>query len=123
MKKLFVVAGMLATLMLGAWAGVVVAQGTPNPSTDVMFDPSPAHPNTNVSSYEEGVTIQEILIDFNLDCNGEGIVTTTRLGDRIVQEVVLTDAFTPGVPDGAHCSRSGLVRDGIWITRFELNTN
>jgi hypothetical protein len=123
MKKLLVVAAVLAALMLGAGAGVVVAQGTPNPSSDVLFDPELAHPGTNMSSYEEGLTIQEILVDFNLDCNGRGIVTTTRLGDKIVQEVVLTEAFSDGVPDGTHCSRSGVVRDGNWSTQFVRNTN
>jgi len=121
MKKLFITAAAAAMLMLGAGAGVVVAQGTVNPSPDVMHAP-PGNPGTSPNAYAEGVTIQEFQVDYGGDCNGYGIATTTRLGDRVVQEVVLTEPSEPSVLRGAHCSRTGNASSG-WQNTWLPNTN
>ena len=121
MKKLFIAVAAAAMLMLGAGAGVVVAQGTANPSPDVMHAP-PGDPGTNPSAYAEGITIQEFYVDYGGECNGYGIVTTTRLADRVVQEVVLTEPFVTGVQPGQHCSRAGSASSG-WHNVWFPNTN
>jgi hypothetical protein len=121
MKKVAVVAA-LAVMLIGASAGVVVAQVTANPSSDVLYDPDLAHFGTAPSEYAEGVTIQHINTTYSAGCQGEGIVTTTRLGDMIVQEVVLTAGYEPGVGPGDHCSRSGSA-SGWWDSGFQPNTN
>jgi len=121
MKKVAIVAA-LAVALIAASAGVVVAQGTANPSSSVLYDPDTAFFNTPPSDYAEGVTIREVNIAYDPGCYGTGIVTTTRLGDLVVQEAVITTPTEPNVDAGDHCSRSGSA-SGWWDSGFKPNTN
>ena len=115
MKKQIAIASMLATLVLGAGAGIVVAQSTANPSSDVLFNSSqPVSAYDQPTNYAEGVTISEMNVQWNPGCNGYGLATTTRIADRVVQEVVITESYESNVEVGDVCTRTGTVSDGYF---------
>lgn len=113
MKRWISAVAILVLAMIGGGAGVVFAQAAANPSSDVMYEPFVYHvggPGGSPGFFAEGVTISE----FNgLYMGGEcgtgsvyGLVTTTRLGSRVIQELVRND--------GESCSRVGTVGDFEW---------
>ena len=106
----------VCTLLVGA--GIVVGNPLANPSEDVMYGGT-TFSTDQPSTFDEGITISEMHITSPTfaeceDVGRLGLATTTRLGDWVTQEVVLTPEDQDPASDpraGDHCSRVGYAGD------------
>lgn len=119
MKRWISAVAILTFAMIGGGAGIVFAQAAANPSSEVMYEPYVTHiqgPGSTPGYFAEGVTISEFQGHYMGNECGTGsvygIVTTTRLGSRVVQELVRDDGET--------CSRAGDASTNSW-TEWQLH--
>lgn len=113
-RATMVATGLLTALLLGAMGGAVLAQAVRSP--DVMYRDEVVYSiNDYPRFYEEGITVAEWSGQHlggrcrsDTGAGAAGVLTTTRFGDRVVQEVV-TD-------EGVDCTRAGLVSTDRWIS-------
>lgn len=119
MKRFSIAVGIAAMAAVGSGTGVAVAQSVIDPNEQVMYEPAVNNINGESSFpsyFADGVTISEFQGAYMLGCGSgyvTGLVTTTRLGSRVVQELVVTDYYDPSL-EGQSCSRAGDTGTDTW---------